>query len=557
MTGYTFNQLFDFTRTTAATFVGSNGLIQTTPASVNLLTFTQEFDNGAWVKTETSITANTVAAPDGTATADKFIPSVNATPHYINNSVTATTAQCTGSVYVRLDGSAINKVTLYPGSSATFANFDMATLTVSVEANVTAASITAVGGGWYRLSVTWPAGITVNTLRLYASSGTIGAAGAAGDGTSGIFIWGAQLQLGSTATSYARNNGGLFPPRFDYDPVTLAPRGILIEEQRTNLMLRSEEFDNAVWIKTAVTVATNATTSPNGAVDADAIIENTSTSAHDVYNSAILAAGAQTFNVYVKPNGRSWVNLFVFQGGGASNSTWFNVSTGVVGTVPAGTTASITPVGNGWYRCGITFTALAAAASAYVRLATGDNISSYTGDGTSGIFVWGAQLEAGSFATSYIPTVASQVTRTADVCTITAPMFAPWYNQNEGTFVVEADSVSIGTAGRTVLSLAPGSISPTYFHASGTSANFDGTNLVRSVNTATSNIPAKIGGSYGGGLSSVLNGGAVATGAYSGGFSGRTSMPLGEGLGNLNGHIRRITYYPFRASNNQLQALST
>jgi hypothetical protein len=140
---------------------------------------------------------------------------------------------------------------------------------------------------------------------------------------------------------------------------------------------------------------------------------------------------------------------------------------------------------------------------------------------------------------------------------MTGTNFSTWYNQTEGTFVVEADSAGIGTAGRTVLSLAPGSISPTYFHASATSANFDGTTLVRSANVATSNVPAKIGGSYGSaGLASCLNGQTVATGVYTSGFSGRTSMPIGDGLGGLNGHIRAIAYYNTRLPNTQLQTLT-
>lgn len=168
----------------------------------NLLVRSEEFDNASWSKIEATITANAAISPDGTADAEKFIPSTNAVSHYVNQSVTSTTAQCTGSVYVKLDGSAINKVTLFPGSSGTFANFNLSTLFSSGEANVASTSITNVGNGWYRLSATWVAGITVTTLRIYASSGTFGAAPVAGDGTSGIFLYGAQLEAGAFATSY-------------------------------------------------------------------------------------------------------------------------------------------------------------------------------------------------------------------------------------------------------------------------------------------------------------------------------------------------------------------
>jgi hypothetical protein len=234
---------------------------------------------------------------------------------------------------------------------------------------------------------------------------------------------------------------------------------------------------------------------------------------------------------------------------GAPHVVVINPSNGTAGALTGFTSVSITPYGSGYVY------SLTTAPAGGLLLVNAEWRIPNNGEV---INLGRPQFEAGAFATSYIPTVASTVTRAADQAVIAAPMFAPWYNQSEGTFVVEADSVNLGTVGRTVLSLAPGGVSPTYFHSFATSGNFDGTTLVRSANVATNNIPAKIGGSYGpGGLASCLNGQAVATGVYSGGFSARTSMPLGEGLGNLNGHIRSINYYPLRLTNAQLQGLTT
>jgi hypothetical protein len=250
----TFNQFINFTRTSAATFVGSNGLIQTTPASVNLLTFTQEFDNAVWGKTRATVTANAIAAPDGTLTADKLVDDTSAsTTHPLDRSATiALSTTYTFSVYLKGAGRNFARILLgdSAGGNAAWVGVNLTTGATSTGTNGTgwavgSASATSVGDDWWRVAITsTSAASTTGAMLIYGGSSTTSVV-YTGDGTSGIFLWGAQLELGSTATTYTRNFGGLFPPRFDYDPVTLAPKGILIEEQRTNLFLQSETFDNA------------------------------------------------------------------------------------------------------------------------------------------------------------------------------------------------------------------------------------------------------------------------------------------------------------------------
>ncbi len=551
MTGYTFNQLFDFTRTTSATFVGSNGLIQTTPASVNLLTYTQDFDNAAWVKSATTAAANTTVAPDGTSTADTLTATATTAAHYTQQNVTVVSGQSYAvSVYAKMGTH--RYIQFAAGADSPVVNFDLESGVVGTTTSVTSSSITPVGNGWYRCVMVYTATVTSTSLVISevpsASSARIPSWTAAGTET--VYLWGAQIEAGTTATTYTRNNGGRFPARFDYDPVTLAPKGILIEEQRTNLMLRSETFDNATWSKSQSTVTANVTTAPDGTTTADKLVEDSTTNIHQIIQNAASGIGSvETFSVFAKQAERQWVVLQL----GSGASSYFNLATGTIGTT-VGATATITNFGNGWYRCSISGTRVASNNN-FILLATSDTVTTYLGNGTSGLYLWGAQMEAGAFATSYIPTVASQVTRSADVCTIVAPMFAPWYNQSAGTFVFGGDS-AYGAGGMIGSTPTSGAI---LYSSSFDAKTFNGTTGITSAApTYTANTPFKATMAYSSaGRAIALNGGAVNTDANL--IQTPTAIALGNAFGSsyLNGHIRSIKFYPFRASNNQLQVLST
>jgi hypothetical protein len=571
MTGYTFSQLFDFTRTTAGTFVGSNGLIQNTPASVNLLTFTQEFDNAVWSKNSSSITANTTIAPDGTATADKLVEAATTSVHNCGQSITTQAIPYTFSCYVKAAERTFALLYHTQTNAAVSINLTTGeTATPTGLAIPTSSSVTAVGNGWYRLSMTVTATAASNFFGVYPMTSLTGSASYTGDGTSGIFLWGAQLELGSTATDYTRNNGGVFPARFEYDPVTLAPKGILIEEQRTNLLLRSEEFDNASWNKLGATITANVASSPDGALGADALVEDTSTGAHVVFQPISFVSGTTyTVTVFAKAGTRTRLNIVCVTG--AIFNGDFDLTNGTITGTYTGT-SSITPAGNGWYRCQMTATAGATASgNVQFRLISSGAITSYTGDGTSGLFLWGAQIEAGAFATSYIPTVASQVTRSADVCTITAPMFAPWYNQSAGTFLVEYTQGS-GTTARAATVASDGTNSNTvelYIDGSNdaTTLPFYGVYVAGAAQAAlsfaaaTQNATHKMGAAYqANDFAGSVDGASVVTDT-SGTLPTVNRLSIGSSgtaaTAFANGHIRRITYYPFRASNNQLQQVTT
>lgn len=175
---------------------------------------------------------------------------------------------------------------------------------------------------------------------------------------------------------------------------------------RTNLLLYSEQFDNAAWRKTFSSVSPEATTAPNGSNTADKLVEDTNNNQHYVVQAASgISSGIATFSVYAKAAERTWLRMQTNQFFGFA---WFNLSLGVVGTVNGGVVATITPAGNGWYRC--TCTSDYVGPGCYLFIADANNSSSHQGDGASGIYIWGAQAEQSSDASIYIPTTDAPVT---------------------------------------------------------------------------------------------------------------------------------------------------
>jgi hypothetical protein len=539
----TFDQLLDFTRTTAATFVGSNGLVQTTPASVNLFTQTQQFDNAAWTKTNTTVTANSTVAPDGTSTADTLTSSAGAGVHYMRQvaTVTASTAYAF-SFYVKAGTHNFIQL-INNGTAAAFANFDLANGVAGPTGTKSTASITSTGNGWYRCTVVFDdTAVLANDFRINIVSSASAAYSQnwTTTGTETVFIWGAQLQTGSTATTYTRNNGGVYPARFDYDPVTLQPKGIQIEEQRTNLLLQSNGFTTSSWNSTGSPVITaNAAISPDGTSNAFQITSSPSGTFRVIFQDVTTTAVAHTFSIYLKSA----------TGTNQTMRIWVDTSPSVSAAI------TVTPQWQRFTVSGTTDT------SARVQIGVDSSANAFD------VYAWGAQVEAGAFATSYIPTVASQVTRTADQCSIVAPMFAPWYNQSEGTFVVEADSVAPVIAATYAAVSANDNSSNNRNSVFFTSGLWGAITTVGGVNQAsivvsgsyTPNAIAKLSYAYAtNNFAFSVNGSAPSTDT-SGTVPSVDRLFIGSTLANnqaINGHIRSIRYYPTRLSDAQLQALT-
>lgn len=248
-------------------------------------------------------------------------------------------------------------------------------------------------------------------------------------------IAGIQLEVGDVATAYIKTTSAAVSvgpvanvPRLDYTGST-CPR-LLLEPQRTNLVFYSEQFNNAYWGKLNTSVDSNVTTSPDGYINADRLKDDAVSGSHYVASSAITVTNATqySFTAYLKADTLTWVRLELFSGG-----CFFNLSNGTLGTA-SGATATITSVGNGWYRCSVMATSASTTAYPAIRLTTGNGVFGYAGNG-SGLFVWGAQLELGAYATSYIPTLAASATRGVDDATKTG--ITSLIGQTEGTLFLD------------------------------------------------------------------------------------------------------------------------
>jgi hypothetical protein len=176
-----------------------------------------------------------------------------------------------------------------------------------------------------------------------------------------------------------------------------------------NFIGYTEDFSNAYWFKNAVTITTDSVTAPNGKLTADSLVENTANTDHYISTSPslTLTVAPYTFSMYFKKASRDWANLSLYDGTD-SRVAWFNVNTGTLGTVQSGVTASIENVGNGWYRCSITRTMSAGINYAGIGASIIDGGGAYLGNGSTALYIWGAQIELGSTATTYQPIATTQ-----------------------------------------------------------------------------------------------------------------------------------------------------
>jgi len=231
-------------------------------------------------------------------------------------------------------------------------------------------------------------------------------------------------------------------PRFDHNPTTGESLGLLVEEARTNLVTYSQAFNNTNYSigYDGGGFTENATVAPDGTLTASKLTRNAGTSGTfwSKYNRQYIPVTngtVYTLSCFLKAAEITTVRLHgdVRDGGGLNFSAAFTLTGSGSYALSSGTSAQISSAGNGWYRCSVTGTSTSTEDEEPALIVFG------TGASEDGFFAWGFQLEAGAFPTSYIPTVASTVTRAADVASMTGGNFSSWYNQSAGSFFVNAN----------------------------------------------------------------------------------------------------------------------
>jgi hypothetical protein len=234
-------------------------------------------------------------------------------------------------------------------------------------------------------------------------------------------------------------------------------------QARRNLLTFPTAFDDAVWTKTRSSISANAAVAPDGTTTADKLIEDTTASNTHNTTSAVLtlaSASTTTLSLYVKAAERTWCRIA--DGGVTSGGAFVNLSTGQFGTIEAGVTASsIQNVGNGWYRVSVTGVLAGTSSQVLVQIATGNGTTSYTGDGTSGILVWGAQLETGTTASAFQNIGTDKMTVFAGVRLFTTASYAVVgetsanYDTNNGVITIGSTSSSVLFGSKGTLSSLP------------------------------------------------------------------------------------------------------
>jgi len=518
------------------TFVNSSGLIET--AKVNLLPYSK--DNLGW-STQDMNNDGAVEGPPGEGQATRFTSvggTVASRVRYLSAFTTTAGVQYTLSIYVKpLNYNSVSFGLSNIGAGASRSDYNFSTGIVTNAAGTADASMEALGNGWWRLK---------NTIIAAPSSGSIptlfldlGDTAAETHATSeGFDVYGGQIEEGVDLNTYIQTIGvPSAAPRFDHDPTTGESLGLLVEESRTNYITNSTNFAASVL---PVTATLNFAVSPDNTVSATRHQSASSDTGTIILSKSATPGEIYTLSVYAKRNsGSGNLKLLIYE------------LPSVAATVQ---TFTLT---NEWQRFSITRTVGANQTSIQCRIvgtpANYDNL------------YWGAQVEEGSFPTSYIPTTGTALTRSADVASITGSNFSSWYNQGEGTVFVKGATNDIdGNTGwasfyqasspnNNRISVRQG---PTLITSAGTTIGLSASSSptpkeIQKISTAYKNDDFALYSTYS--TPVLLSAGSLPVSVDTALFGGV------EGTGgafNLNGTIARLTYFPDRLEDSVLQAIT-
>jgi len=624
-----------FSRASSGTYFDANGVLQSAATNVarfdhnpstgeslgllveesrtNGFQYSTLFSRSYWnSNANVTVVPNAAAAPDGTFTAQLIIPASGT----VNAKISRNSAGSSGTnrvytFYVKSNG--VRYITINTSSANYGSCFDLQTGSLLEPLNGFVASprIEALPNGWWRISHVTSTG-AVPALIAGTSFSRMGLSDTATfDGVSGFYLWGAQWEdsttfhtsyiptpatftsRASTATYYDASGviqtAGIDVARsaayFPDSNGVMKPAGLLLEAAGTNLVTYSQEFDNAAWTKSYTTVTANATTAPDGTATADKLIATVDNTQHTAYQT-VAVSGTYTASCFFKASEYTQAVIAAYNATDGAKDALFDLFTGTVVT-SRNATAQIAKHPNGWYRCSVTASFTTSTTFDFRcrpnTASQSDPRGSYSGDGVSGGFVWGAQLEAGSYPTSYIPTTSSTVTRSADVSSsatvtrsadvaqITGTNFSSWYRQDEGTIYCRNQSAKNSGNGYGAYVISDNTASNRLLHA----ANLSGTasDLIV-VNGGVEQVNFRPLGSTSAGafyatsfaykansFAGSGNGGATVTDA-AGSVPSVNRLDLGffypgsASSNTLNGTISRLAYYPTRLTDAQLQALT-
>jgi hypothetical protein len=390
-------------------------------------------------------------------------------------------------------------------------------------------------------------------------------------------------------------------PRFDHDPETGESLGLLIEEARTNYQPYGSKYDTSYWaFSYGIKQTPYATVSPDGTLSATLIQQDTTDSIHQLaggfgFNSGyITLSSTYTLSLYVKYYNSNKIRFMEQMTYGSSTGgsytkagVVFNFATeSIEKTIQWGDSGesriagySVNKLPNGWYRLNLSvipgtdtnnqrvyfgiypqegnLSAPVSIPSGAVGImgqnySSGTQVTNFVGDGSTGVYIWGAQVESGSFPTSYIPTTNATKTRSADVASITGSNFSSFYNQSEGSWYISYNKklspVNISNVGV---------LGPQHFYYRGNSTESVrrfGSNIVTTGMAANNNRIATGYDSTDFDISAngnIANNNIVATPT-----SQTTLNVMSDGLSALSSTVSRLTYWPERLSNKALQRLT-
>jgi len=539
-------------RATTATRVNNAGLIEVVP--YNLMTYSQVFSNAIWTKDNSTVTSG-FTSPSGAADAFKLIELATTAVHNIYISfATLSLGVYTTSIYIKK--AERFKVAVADRNSGVYVSYNLNTGTI-IDSLSLVGTIESLDNDWYRLTATTSSSVSVYVPQFFIlqDSYTTGYPinlPYLGNGTSGIYIWGAQFVESSTAKDYLRTETRLNIPRLDYSNGTCP--SLLVEPQRTNLLNYSEQFNNAYWeLGSVASVTANTTISPDGTQNADTLTANGAGQLFVRNNIYLGTAQTCSNSIFAKKANHRYVGLR--NSGTVSAHDVFDFDT-KTWTNNSGATLSYDELPNGWFRLksvntdavnlNYYWSVIPAVSTAGAETNTASNLN---------VYIWGAQAEQNaSYPTSYIPTTSAAVTRNADEISKTG--ISALIGQTEGTlfydlvFPQNSEASYIGVSnGTTANRIIFGCESNSFFifgYGSTTLSLNVGTRYKIALAYNATNMLVYVNGV----LTNTL------TGTLPSGLS-RLGFDSGAGSQNLISSVNSVILFPTRLTNAELATLTT